>query len=375
MKRILAYILVFVLLFSVVPAVRAVNDVYFTAVNDALLDLNDETMPFWSGGLSYVPCSVFSGTNLSVFFAQNMTEKTLTLYTIQKTLTFDMNSGNCYDQEGVSYSYRTITRNGKAYIPISFVCSFFDLTYSYIKTDISPIIRIKNAKAVLVDSVFANAAAQLMQYRLNQYMGSQPSPAVSSPAVSATPSPTGGSGKENVRVYLAFDGCPTDSTAAILDKLDEYGYKAAFFFSPDRLDGADDLIRRIIGSGHTIGLSGDTGNSAQALLDVFEEGNRKLKEIACYKTRIVCVPEAASEQYQILTSNGYCCWNWSVNAVYEGAGSSRTAINVISKLSSAGIAWVRLADGTVSSGAISRILSFLKEDGYSVRPITESEFY
>ncbi|SMC57838.1 polysaccharide deacetylase family protein [Papillibacter cinnamivorans] len=374
MKRILVFGMVLVLLISVIPRVNAVNDVYFTAVNDAFLDLNDETMPFWSGGLSYVPCTVFSGTNLGVFYAQNTTEKTLTLYNIKKTLTFEMNSGTCYDQDGATYSYRTITRNGKAYIPISFVCSFFDLTYSYIKSDLSPIIRIKNSKAVLSDSIFADAAAQLMQYRLNQYMSTQPSPEISSPVVTPTPTPSGGSGKENVRVYLAFDGCPTASTEAILDKLDEYGYKAIFFFSPDQLDGADDLIRRIVGSGHSIGLSGSEDSTAQALLDGFEEGNRRLRETGCLQTRIVSVPNLTSEQYQLLTQNGYCCWSWSINAEYDGATSKSTAINAMSKISKAGTAWVRLADGEITAGAMTRLLSALKEDGYSVRPVSEAEY-
>ena len=371
MKRVLAFTLTLILILSVVPAVHAVNDVYFTAVNDALLDLSDDTMPVWSGGLSYVPHTVFSGTNLGIFYAQNLTAKTLTLYSIQKTLTFELSTGNCYDQDGITYSYRTITRNSKTYIPISFVCSFFNLTYSFIRADLAPIIRIKNSNAVLSDSVFATAATQLMQYRLNQYSSSQTTPVTS---VIPTPSSTANVGKSNVRVYLAFDGCPTDSTETILAALDEYGYKATFFFTPESLKDSDDLVRKIIGSGHSIGFSGNADDTASALLTSFQEGNRILKEISYAQTRLVSVPEATAEQYQLLTQSGYCCWSWTIDAEYDGATSSRTASNALSKIAKTTLAHVRFSDGQTAAGAMSRLLSALKTDGYNVRLVTEAEY-
>lgn len=48
------------------PALAA--DLYFTSINDNLLPLTSDTMPVWSGGVLYVPYSVFdsgvTGINL-----------------------------------------------------------------------------------------------------------------------------------------------------------------------------------------------------------------------------------------------------------------------------------------------------------------------
>ena len=38
---------------------QAAPTVYFTAVNDYVLELSDDTMPFWSGGYLYLPSTIF----------------------------------------------------------------------------------------------------------------------------------------------------------------------------------------------------------------------------------------------------------------------------------------------------------------------------
>ena len=50
-KRLLCLLLTVLMLCSLVPETTfADTTVYFTAVNDQLLSLSDDTMPFWSGG-------------------------------------------------------------------------------------------------------------------------------------------------------------------------------------------------------------------------------------------------------------------------------------------------------------------------------------
>ena len=63
MKRKAAALLaaVFLLLETVCVPSLAVENVYFTAINDNVMPMNDETMPFWSGGFLYIPISIFSG--------------------------------------------------------------------------------------------------------------------------------------------------------------------------------------------------------------------------------------------------------------------------------------------------------------------------
>ena len=61
-KRWTALVLALALLaqMAVVQA-GAVKNVYFTAINDNVLPVSDDTMPFWSGGYLYIPGSVFTG--------------------------------------------------------------------------------------------------------------------------------------------------------------------------------------------------------------------------------------------------------------------------------------------------------------------------
>ncbi|MBS7227200.1 MAG: hypothetical protein KIG29_02570, partial [Oscillospiraceae bacterium] len=55
-KRLLSLLLAVLMLGTVLPPVtRAAPIVYFTSINDTICNLNDETMPFWSDGVFYIP--------------------------------------------------------------------------------------------------------------------------------------------------------------------------------------------------------------------------------------------------------------------------------------------------------------------------------
>ena len=60
-KRIAALVLALVLMCQLTsgPA-QAVENVYFTAINDNMLPLSEESMPFWSNGYLYVDSSIFT---------------------------------------------------------------------------------------------------------------------------------------------------------------------------------------------------------------------------------------------------------------------------------------------------------------------------
>ena len=54
-KRLLSLLLSVLMLCTLLPPrASAAPTLYFTAVNDRMCDLNDETMPFWQNGLLYV---------------------------------------------------------------------------------------------------------------------------------------------------------------------------------------------------------------------------------------------------------------------------------------------------------------------------------
>jgi len=55
-------------------------------------------------------------------------------------------------------------------------------------------------------------------------------------------------------VYLTFDLSPTNKTLEILKVLDEYNVKATFFVVGDHSEGMQDVYKRIVRRGHTIGI-------------------------------------------------------------------------------------------------------------------------
>jgi hypothetical protein len=93
-----------------------------------------------------------------------------------------------------------------------------------------------------------------MQPRYENYIASltpktTPTPSAVPPA---TPSPAPSPGAEvTYPVYLSFEGLPG---AALLDTLDRFGAHAAFYLTAADIAAGPDTVRRICGSGHSIGL-------------------------------------------------------------------------------------------------------------------------
>lgn len=60
---------------------------------------------------------------------------------------------------------------------------------------------------------------------------------------------------EEKRVYLTFDDGPVrEITPDVLDVLERYSAKACFFCIGSRIAGNEDIIRRAVSSGHTVGI-------------------------------------------------------------------------------------------------------------------------
>ena len=67
-RRFAAALLALALLAALCPPVSAEDQVYFTAVDERVLDLNDATMPFWFGGYLYVAATVFRESGVGYSF-------------------------------------------------------------------------------------------------------------------------------------------------------------------------------------------------------------------------------------------------------------------------------------------------------------------
>ena len=69
------------------------RNIYFLAVNDTVLPLSDETMPFWENGYLYIPSTIFAGDvskELEIGYIPNQSRQLLVLYTAGKSLHFPL---------------------------------------------------------------------------------------------------------------------------------------------------------------------------------------------------------------------------------------------------------------------------------------------
>ena len=317
-RRFLGALLTVVLCLGLLaPIPVSAADLYFTSVNDNLQPLTADTMPVWSGGTLYVPYSVFdsnsTGVKLGLECSYERTSNTVTLYNLRKMLVFDLNTGTTSNElTGETYSAKAIMRNGRPYLPLYLVCDFFGLTYSYNTISQGYLVRIKSSAVVLSDEMFIDAAGDFINRRLREYYQSlnptpDPGSGGSNTGTTVTPTPVPDDDEDEssatVRTYLAFRCEDAAGTAAVLDSLSEGTYML-FLLTPQVMEEDPGLVRRILGSGHSIGILAQ-GDSLAQTRTLLEQGNDILDQQLHQRTTIACVPDG---HRAALEAEGWVCW-------------------------------------------------------------------
>lgn len=365
------------LLLLLVSSASAADEVLFLALNDSLKDLTADYMPIRVNSIVYVPCAAFdqltTGVNLGVFYGQDKAKGTVTLYSRDKTLIFDIGVGYSYDSSGSTYLYRATTRDGRTYLPAFAVCQFFGLDYSALSTDYGTLIRIKNDSVVLSDKFFVSSASNLMSIRLNEFLQSQAENATPTPGSNnpVPPNPTGDRG--SVKVYLAFRVDSGENLDRILDALEARDVPALFFFRLSDLPQYDDIIRRMVGSGHQIGFL-VSGSSAEEMNDQLDKCNNLLEQIA--KMRSYLVLEDGTDRFRTaLEQDGWLCWTYNVDGRPNGRGTYTLTNAIVNGVDSKGTYARVLMDDTGNiPDALPVILRRLLEAQYDIRLAVETSF-
>lgn len=304
--RALALLLALTLLPS---PVRAVGQVYFTAVNNNMLLLSSDTMPTWFDGTLYVPYNVFDdnttnlglGMGLGTYGSYSTANQTVTLYNLSRMMIFDLEEGSCYDhRSGRTYPSPAIIRNGLPYVPVGQVCSYFDLTYSYLNVTQGILVRIKSSGLWMSDATFIDAAQDSMNRRLREYNQGQ---SYTPPAADPVP-PASEESPENIPLYLGVRCQGGGFASNLADLLDAQGARGLFFLPPDQLQEQDDLVRRLLATGHSVGLL-LTGDTLEESREQLEQGCRLLREMVCLRPSALLCPEGQRDE---LEQEGWTCW-------------------------------------------------------------------
>lgn len=321
MKKWIAALLCAALLVVGVPTARAVTveDIYFTAVNISLLPLDLNTMPIWVDGQIYVPASVFdrsnTGVDLGVSLSRVGAKTTVILIGDRDTMIFDLNTGTCMDQHDEPIpDCKAVVRKGISFLPLAKVCAYFGLQDSYTYTRYGYLVRIKTKDARLTDEQFVEMGSALMQSRAKEFIQANTPPSVpDKPVVPDPPQPPEGledpevvePPANQVRLYLAFRCESGEGLERILDSLDRRQLRALLLFTPEQLTQQDDLVRRAVGQGHTIGLLAE--ENTQETLD---RGNELLGHVARTAATVALAPEGQRAE---LEARGWVCWQQNVD--------------------------------------------------------------
>ena len=373
-RRLPAFLLALALclgLFQPVPAAAA--ELYFTALNDTLLPLTSDTMPVWSGGTLYVPYSVFdsslngSGIKLGMECNYDRISNTVTLYTLKKMLVFDLAAGVSYNElTGERYSVQAITRNGRPYLPLYLVCSHFGLSYSYNAISQGYLVRIKNSSVVLSDEMFIDAAGELINRRLREYYQSlSPAPDAGSNQGTTTPAAPSEDDEPaataSMRVYLALRCESGGNLEALLDALSDRTF-ALFLLTPQAMESNPDLVRRILGTGHSVGILAQGETLAQTR-ELLKRGAALLEQNAHIQTTIACVP---SGQRTALEGEGWVCWQESLTMTpSDTVGAGSFASSVLRRLEGRGYrTYLTLPGDGNTARVLSTLLYQLEESGF-----------
>ena len=237
--------------------------VYLSAANDQLLELTEDTMPFYSGGQLYISNHFFMGTDLGVHYVRNRSMGLALLYTNKTDLRFDLVNLTIYDKDGKNYSGRAIEKNGIVFFPIDLVCQFFGLTYSVTATSTAPLVRVTSATAILSDRRFIDAATSQMTARYEAYekkytestQNSEPSkpPVVEplNPPVVEPPNPPVIQAQSGQMVFLILSGTSREEIQAAMDRMGDS--KATFLLTVQQMEDGD-MVRSLLGRGHGLAL-------------------------------------------------------------------------------------------------------------------------
>ncbi|WP_409968996.1 hypothetical protein RFF05_03240 [Bengtsoniella intestinalis] len=358
MRRISAFLLTVLFMAGLIsfPA-QSAKSVYFTAVDVNMLELTDETMPFWSGGYLYVDSRIFSGLTLdygTLYHSRNISKQTLALYTNRniRSLVFYLDSGITIDGDGRTYHAQAILKGDVVFVPIVIVANFFELRYSTITVNHGTLVRLTvDQDPILSDSAFVDAAADWIEVRYEEYLKTQTSTSTTTPTTPDVPSiPEDG----NI-IQLAFQVTADSVAANWLSLLETTGGQATFFFTATDLEGQGDLLRQMLAQGHTIGLVVDQTLETPAL-EQLTQGNQTLYQATTTVTQLVY--NISEEDLDAVLQEGYCPISPQVDVSESGLLTNNGASVTMAQIDRIdGIVTVWLGSSTSQTG-LSALLNY-----------------
>ena len=304
-KRLLSLLLSVLMLCTLLPPrASAAPTLYFTAVNDRMCDLSDETMPFWQNGLLYVAGATVDGPDdLGIRYSYNQEKSVAILYKGQRVLYCDLTAGTMENNRtGEQYAGSPIVRSGMVFFPITALAKMFDLKYSSTKIAYGYLLRIRDDNAVLSDEYFIDAATDPIQKRYAQYERAHAAAEQENETPAQVETPVR---RDDLTVYLLLPAANGSMLTQLLSTLENYQSHATLLLTPELLESAGDGVRRAAATGNAVALCISAETTAEALAQI-EQGNDALWHAASLRTRLVYLESADKTLRAAVVGAGYC---------------------------------------------------------------------
>lgn len=304
-KRLLSLLLSVLMLCTLLPPrASAAPTLYFTAVNDRMCDLKDETMPFWQNGLLYVAGATVDGPDdLGIRYSYNQEKSVAILYKGQRVLYCDLTAGTMQNNRtGEKYTGSPIVRSGMVFFPITALAKMFDLKYSSTKIAYGYLLRIRDDNAVLSDEYFIDAATDPIQKRYAQYERAHAAAEQENETPAQVETPVR---RDDLTVYLLLPAANGSMLTQLLSTLENYQSYATLLLTPELLESAGDGVRRAAATGNAVALCISAETADEALAQI-ERGNDALWRAASLRTRLVYLESADKTLRAAVVGAGYC---------------------------------------------------------------------
>lgn len=320
-RKVLALLLCVVLVCGLITTASGTSNVYFMAVNETVVPMTPENMPIVVNKTLYVPYMMLSprlngGIHLGVTAQYSSTLRTVMVSQGQNVVIFDPGTNTSYDLNGNPLDGRAVVRNAMVYIPIAWVCEYFGtITYTTTKTAYGTLVRVTNDLVILDDVSFVDAAAEMLKENYREYLnsiGSSPGGQPGSDPVESDEPETG------PVVYTAFVGAERADEMAQM--LEDHNQRGLFLLTVDEMGQLDDLVRRLVGAGHMVGLNVIGSDTASCLSQV-AEGRRLMAAIARCQLTILRAADAEESLCLLLEQQGCALWQAGLTAEEMDSGS------------------------------------------------------
>jgi len=195
------------------------------------------------------------------------------------------------------------------------------------------------------------------------------------------------------RVYLTFDDGPSGNTAEILDILKQYGVKATFFSVGKQTDISEELYKRIVDEGHTLGMHSyshvykDIYSSRESFESDLNRISDLLTGVTGQEPKFYRFPGGSNntligsrhdEFVSVLEERGITYFDWNVSsgdATNPALPADEIVENIfadIDKYEDVVILMHDLGNKDTTVEALPIIIERLQSEGIPIEPITES---